>query len=96
MVGVLFRDCLRQNGTAAGKHFDPSNPIVTVTLRDGSRLNAILPPVAKPLVITIRKQQLRRFLFLSDLQREGAIPATAIPILERKLTDARVTLPKRN
>jgi pilus assembly protein CpaF len=66
----------------AGKHFDPSNPIVTVTLRDGSRLNAILPPVAKPLVITIRKQQLRRFLFLSDLQREGAIPATAIPILE--------------
>ncbi len=45
----------------AGKHFDPSNPIVTVTMRDGSRLNAILPPVAKPLAITIRKQQLRRF-----------------------------------
>ena len=65
-----------------GKHFDPANPMVTVTLRDGSRLNAILPPVAKPLVITIRKQQLRRFLLLRDLEREGAVPAQAIPILE--------------
>ena len=65
-----------------GKHFDPANPMVTVTLRDGSRLNAILPPVAKPLVITVRKQQLRRFLLLKDLAREGAIPAQAIPFLE--------------
>src|SRR5439155_7925569 len=65
-----------------GKHFDPSNPLVTVTLRDGSRLNAILPPVAKPLVITIRKQQLRGFLDLSDLVREGAIPKACVPLLE--------------
>src|SRR5438876_9378691 len=65
-----------------GKHFDPANTMVTVTLRDGSRLNAILPPVAKPLVITVRKQQLRRFLSLKDLEREDAIPVQAIPILD--------------
>jgi len=66
----------------AGKHFDPSNPIVTVTMRDGSRLNAILPPVAKPLAITIRKQQLRRFLYLEDLAKAGTIPHRAIRLLE--------------
>ena len=66
----------------AGKHFDPSNPIVTVTMRDGSRLNAILPPVAKPMVITIRKQQLRRFLYLEDLAKAGTIPHGALRLLE--------------
>jgi Flp pilus assembly CpaF family ATPase len=66
----------------AGKHFDPANPIVTLTLRDGSRLNAILPPIAKPLAITIRKQQLRRFLHLADLARSRTIPFAAIQFLE--------------
>ncbi len=75
-------DLVKYYAEQAGKHFDPANPMVTVTLRDGSRLNAILPPVSKPLVITIRKQQLRRFLVPQDLAREGAIPAAAIPCLE--------------
>ncbi|MGH7762565.1 MAG: CpaF family protein, partial [Candidatus Dormibacteraceae bacterium] len=66
----------------AGKHFDPANPIVTITLRDGSRLNAILPPVAKPLAITIRKQQLRRFLQLEDLAKSRTLPFASIPLLE--------------
>lgn len=66
----------------SGKHFDPSNPIVTITLRDGSRLNAILPPVAKPLAITIRRQHLRRFLHLQDLATSGAIPTSSVPLLE--------------
>jgi Flp pilus assembly CpaF family ATPase len=66
----------------AGKHFDLANPIVTITLRDGSRLNAILPPVAKPLAITIRKQQLRRFLYLDDMARAGTLPFAMIPLLD--------------
>jgi pilus assembly protein CpaF len=66
----------------AGKHFDAGNPIVTLTLRDGSRLNAILPPVAKPLAITIRLQQVRRFLQLDHLVDERAIPESAIPLLQ--------------
>src|SRR5438874_5240357 len=66
----------------SGRRFDVSSPIVTVTMRDGSRLNAVLPPIAKPLVITIRKQQLRRFLSLGDLVRSGTIPARAVPLLE--------------
>src|SRR5207244_2500025 len=66
----------------SGRRFDVSSPMVTVTMRDGSRLNAVLPPIAKPLVVTIRKQQLRRFLSLSDLVRSGTIPGRAVPLLE--------------
>ena len=72
---------IRWYAEMAGKHFDPSNPLSTITLRDGSRINAILRPVAKPQVITIRHQQVRRFLRLEDLRREGAIPEAAIPLL---------------
>src|SRR5215472_11364799 len=66
----------------SGKHFDPGNPMVTITLRDGTRINAILPPVAKPMVITIRRQQVQRFLDLEHLRREGTIPAAAIPLFQ--------------
>jgi len=66
----------------SGRRFDVSSPMVTVTMRDGSRLNAVLPPIAKPLVVTIRKQQLRRFLSLADLVRSGTIPSRAVPLLE--------------
>jgi pilus assembly protein CpaF len=67
---------LRWYAELSGKHFDPGNPLLTFTLRDGSRFNAIMPPVAKPLVVTIRRQQPRRFLSPDDLIREGAMPAS--------------------
>src|SRR6266849_1509634 len=70
----------------SGRRFDVSSPMVTVTMRDGSRLNAVLPPIAKPLVVTIRKQQLRRFLSLADLVRSGTIPSRAVPLLEAAVT----------
>src|SRR6266566_4476353 len=54
-------DIVKYYAEQGGKHFDPANPMVTVTLR---------------------KQQLRRFLSLKDLEREDAIPAQAIPILD--------------
>jgi pilus assembly protein CpaF len=75
----------------SGKHFDPSNPVVTVTLRDGSRINAILPPVAKPMVVTIRRHQVQRFLDLEDLLREGTIPDATIPLF-RAAVQARLNI----
>ncbi len=75
----------------AGKHFDASSPLVTLTLRDGSRLNAILPPVAQPLAITIRRQQVARFQHLEDLVREGAIPPAIVPLL-RAAVRARLNI----
>jgi pilus assembly protein CpaF len=64
-----------------GKRFDVSQPMVTVTLRDGSRLNAIHPPLSDPPVVTIRKHQLHRFLSLDDLVSRGTIPMEAQPLL---------------
>src|SRR5215472_15487709 len=75
----------------SGKHFDPGNPMVTITLRDGTRINAILPPVAKPLVITVRLQQVRRFLGLEDLHREGSIPEASMALL-RAAVEAKLNI----
>jgi pilus assembly protein CpaF len=72
---------LRWYAELSGKHFDPGNPLLTFTLRDGSRFNAILPPVAKPLVVTIRRQQPRRFLSPDDLIRERAMPISVKSLL---------------
>jgi pilus assembly protein CpaF len=82
---------IRWYAEQSGKHFDTSNPLVTITLRDGSRINAVLPPVAKPLVITIRQQQVSRFLSLQDLLREGAIPEASMSLL-RAAVEARLNI----
>lgn len=56
-----------------GRRFDLSNPMVDARLRDGSRVNAIRPPLAlKGTAVTIRKFP-RAFTF-DDLVRSGAIP----------------------
>lgn len=72
---------VRYYAEVAGKHFDPGNPIVTITLPDGSRLNAILAPVAKPMVVTIRRHQLGRYQHLEELAEAGSLPQSAIRLL---------------
>src|SRR5262249_58974005 len=66
----------------AGTSCAPSTRVVTVMLLDGSRLSAVMPPLSKPPMITIRKQQLKRFLNLPMLVEQGAVPATLQPLLE--------------
>ncbi len=82
---------LRWYAELSGKHFDPGNPLLTFTLRDGSRFNAILPPLAKPLVVTIRRQQPRRFLSPDDLIRERSMPASVRPLLHAAV-EARLNI----
>ena len=77
-----LNELVRHYAELAGKHFDPSNPVVTVMLRDGSRLNAVMEPLSKPSMLTVRKQQLRRFLTLPSLVDEGAVPPGLLPLLE--------------
>ena len=67
---------------AGAAHLDRANPMVTATLEDGSRLNAVLPPVAQPMAVTIRRHQLGRFTRLSDLVRAGALPWELLPLLQ--------------
>ncbi len=67
---------------AGAAHLDRANPMVTATLEDGSRLNAVLPPVAVPMAVTIRRHQLGRFARLSDLALAGAVPWEMLPLLQ--------------
>jgi pilus assembly protein CpaF len=72
-------------------HLDRASPMVTATLDDGSRLNAVLPPVALPMAVTIRRHQLARFGSLADLAQVGTLPWELIPLLQAAVR-ARLSL----
>jgi pilus assembly protein CpaF len=66
-----------------GRRIDESSPMVDARLPDGSRVNAIIPPLSLsgPLV-TIRKFSRRR-LTLDDMVRLGTLSQETIDFLER-------------
>jgi pilus assembly protein CpaF len=66
-----------------GRRVDESSPMVDARLPDGSRVNAVLPPLSLtgPLV-TIRKFSKRR-LEMSDLIQLGTLTTEAVEFLER-------------
>ncbi|HEY5160660.1 MAG TPA: CpaF family protein [Gaiellaceae bacterium] len=68
-----------------GRRIDESSPMVDARLPDGSRVNAVVPPLSLsgPLV-TIRKFQHRRF-YLSDLISTGTLSEQAADFLERSV-----------
>lgn len=63
-----------------GRPFDLSHPMVDARLPDGSRLNAVMPPVSLlGTAVTIRKFP-RPYTF-EDLVRSGAVPEAVVPVL---------------
>jgi len=59
--------------TPIGRRIDESSPIVDARLKDGSRVNAVIPPLAlKGPSLTIRKFPKRRLQF-SDLVASGSV-----------------------
>ncbi len=66
-----------------GRRIDESSPMVDARLPDGSRVNAIIPPLSLsgPLV-TIRKFHHKRF-YLQDLVRIGTLSEQAVDFLDR-------------
>jgi pilus assembly protein CpaF len=66
-----------------GRRIDESSPLVDARLPDGSRVNAIIPPLSLsgPLV-TIRKFGKRR-LNMSDMIRLGTLSTESVEFLER-------------
>jgi pilus assembly protein CpaF len=87
---ALFTTVQHLLGTSAS-HLDRASPMVTATLDDGSRLNAVLPPVALPMAVTIRRHQLARFGTLSALAQVGTLPWELIPLLQAAVR-ARLSL----
>ncbi len=67
--------------TPIGRRIDESSPIVDARLKDGSRVNAIIPPLAlKGPSLTIRKFPKHRFSF-DDLISTGSVSTNIVDFL---------------
>ncbi len=69
--------------TPLGRRIDESSPLVDARLKDGSRVNAIIPPLAiKGPCITIRKFG-KKSLTMDDLVRYGSVTPQIASFLEK-------------
>jgi pilus assembly protein CpaF len=72
-----------------GRRIDESSPMVDARLKDGSRVNAIIPPLAlRGPCLTIRKFA-RNKLVADDLIRFGALDQKMVAFLETAVTNHR-------
>ena len=72
-----------------GRRIDKSQPLVDARLPDGSRVNAIIPPLAvQGPCLTIRKFPLQR-LVMDDLIETGSIAPAAAAFLRAAVVDRR-------
>jgi len=74
-----------------GRRIDESSPMVDARLQDGSRVNAIIEPLALDgSSLTIRRFSKRR-LHMSDLVRFGSIPEESVNLL-RAMVEAKLNI----
>ena len=64
-----------------GKSIDLNNPMVDARLDDGSRINAVIPPLAKSPIITIRKFK-KNIVTMDDLVGNGTLTPYMARFLE--------------
>jgi pilus assembly protein CpaF len=84
-----LRSAIERIVTPLGRRIDESTPMVDARLKDGSRVNAIIPPLAlRGPCVTIRKFPSRR-LQMSDLLAFGSIDARMSRFLERSVVARR-------
>jgi pilus assembly protein CpaF len=77
-----LRQLIKRVVSAAGRRLDEASPMVDVRLRDGSRLNAVVPPASTRWTsVTIRKFLLRA-QSLQELVALGALPEPAAEFLD--------------
>ncbi len=65
---------------AAGRRLDDASPFVDVTLADGTRLHAVLPPISERPTLSLRVLTRRRFT-LDDLVASGSVSADLAELL---------------
>jgi pilus assembly protein CpaF len=82
----LARAVIERIVTPLGRRIDESTPMVDARLKDGSRVNAIIPPLAiKGPCITIRKFSKKPFT-VDDLVRFGSLTEQMALFLQRSVT----------
>lgn len=73
----------------AGRRLDDASPYVDARLPDGSRLHAVIPPVARQGTCISLRVPSRRAFTLGSLVAMGTMPAAAVPWLQQ-IVAARV------
>lgn len=74
--------CIQRIVQPLGRTIDAANPMVDARLRDGSRLNAVIPPLSlKGPVLTIRKFS-KKLENIEDLLRRGSLTVNMARFLE--------------
>jgi pilus assembly protein CpaF len=93
---VVFNDnehlmqVIQRVASRVGRRVDESSPMVDARLPDGSRVNAIIPPLAlEGPVLSIRRFGVR--LTVDDLIRNGTMPVEVLELL-RAAVEARISL----
>ena len=88
LSGVKFRDnthvmnVINRIVSTVGRHIDEANPMVDARLSDGSRVNAVISPVAlSGPTVTIRKFS-KNPLTVSDLVKFGSVSPKMVNFLE--------------
>jgi pilus assembly protein CpaF len=91
LTGLAFTDddsvraVIERIVTPLGRRIDESTPLVDARLRDGSRVNAVIPPLAlRGPCITIRKFA-KEPLRMADLVRFGSVTPEMARFLERSV-----------
>lgn len=67
---------------SAGRRLDDAAPIVDATLADGTRLNAVLPPISGDGTLICLRKPRRRVFSLGELVTSGSLPSDIEPVLE--------------
>jgi pilus assembly protein CpaF len=76
-----LRQLIKRIVGVAGRRLDDASPMVDIRLRDGSRLNAVIPPTTRWTSVTIRKFVLRA-QSLQELVKLGAVTSAAAEFLD--------------
>lgn len=67
----------------AGRRLDDATPYADVRLADGTRLHAVLAPLARPGTSLSLRVPRRRVLTLEDLHAAGSVPSEGLALLEQ-------------
>ena len=68
---------------ACGRRLDDASPVVDATLPDGTRLNAVLPPLSDDGTLICLRTKRRRAFTLAELVDAGTVTANLAPVLTR-------------
>nr|WP_111837248.1 TadA family conjugal transfer-associated ATPase [Actinomyces bovis] len=60
---------------SAGRRLDEASPVVDATMPDGTRLNAVLPPLSGDGTLICLRTSRRRAFTLAELRKAGTVPA---------------------